>query len=361
MRWGGIFDVDGLKHTVDRLTNLSVSEGFWDDQQRAQKILRERANAADTVEKLEKTTEEVAALRELLEMAEGEGDDSIVSEVADQLPELDARVRDMEIKRMMSGEGDDSDAIVTVHPGAGGVDAQDWAEMLFRMYLRFCERRGYKTEIIEQQPGDEAGLKSGSFLVRGPYAYGYLRAESGVHRLIRISPFDANARRHTAFAAVTVVPDLDADESDIELKPEDLEVQTMRAGGKGGQHVNKTESAVRLTHVPTGFTVKCSAQRSQHQNRATAEKMIIGMLFEKRRREQEEAFEEAFGGDKSEIGFGSQVRTYTMQPYTMVKDERTEHKTGNVEAVLDGNLDEFIETYLLASADKKAERAKAKG
>jgi peptide chain release factor 2 len=260
---------------------------------------------------------------------------------------------------MLSGEGDESHAILTVHAGAGGVDAQDWAEMLLRMYLRWCERRGFETEIIDQQPGDEAGIKSTSFVVRGDYAYGFLRAESGVHRLIRISPFDANSRRHTAFAAVTVVPDLEEEDIDIEIKPEELDVQTMRAGGKGGQHVNKTESAVRLTHIPTGFVVKCSSQRSQHQNRATAEKIIRGMLFEKRRREREEAFEEAFGGDKSEIAFGNQVRTYTLHPYTMVKDERTDHKEGNAEKVLEGDLDEFIETYLLQSADKQAAKQKS--
>ncbi|MFW6066870.1 MAG: peptide chain release factor 2 [Myxococcota bacterium] len=358
---GGTFDVDRLRHRIDRLTQDSLAEGFWDDPKQAQKILRERSTAIETLERFEKLGAEATDLAELLELAASDGDGSMISEVTDQLPELERGVRDMEVKRMLSGAGDESDAIVTIHPGAGGVDAQDWAEMLMRMYLRWAEAHGYKVEILERQPGDEAGIKDASFLVKGPYAYGYLRAESGVHRLIRISPFDANARRHTAFAAVTVVPDLGEDEEDedsIPIRPEDLEVQTMRSGGAGGQHVNRTESAIRITHVPTGIVVKCQAERSQHQNRATAMKMLRGLLFEKRRREQEEAFAETFGGDKSDIAFGHQVRTYTLQPYRMVKDERTDHKMGNVEAVLDGNIDEFIETYLLLTADKKAEKQK---
>jgi peptide chain release factor 2 len=358
MRWGGTFDLDRLRHRIDRLTQDTLADGFWDDAKNAQKVLRERSRATDTLEAYEKLRKEIDGLPDLLDMAASEGDEEMVAEVAAQLPELERGVREMEVKRMLSGAGDDSDAIVTIHPGAGGVDAQDWAEMLLRMYLRWAEARGYKVEIVDQQPGDEAGIKDASFIVRGPYAYGYLRAESGVHRLIRISPFDANQRRHTAFAAITVVPDLAEDDTEIEIKPEELEVQTMRSGGAGGQHVNRTESAIRIRHIPSGFVVKCQAERSQHQNRATAMQILRGMLFEKRRRDQEEAFEDAFGGDKSEIAFGHQVRTYTLQPYRMVKDERTEHKIGNVDAVLDGQIDEFIETYLLMTADRKAQEQK---
>ncbi|MFW5876592.1 MAG: peptide chain release factor 2 [Myxococcota bacterium] len=358
---GGTFDVDRLRHRIDRLTQDTLAEGFWDDPKQAQKVLRTRSLATQTLERFEELTKEVTDLRELLDMADSEGEEGMVDEVVAQLPDLERGVRDMEVKRMLSGHGDESDAIVTVKPGAGGIDAQDWAEMLMRMYLRWCESRGFKVEMVDQQPGEEAGIKEASFIVRGPYAYGFLRAESGVHRLIRISPFDTNARRHTAFAAVTVVPNLEEGgeaEEEIELKPEDLEVQTMRSGGAGGQHVNRTESAIRIRHIPSGFVVKCQAQRSQHQNRATAMQMIRGLLFEQRRREQEAAFEEAFGGDKSEIGFGHQARTYTLQPYRLVKDERTEHKRGDVEAVLGGDIDDFIETYLLMSADKKAEKQK---
>jgi peptide chain release factor 2 len=347
-----------LRHRIDRLTQDSLAEGFWDDPKNAQRVLRERSLATETLERFEKLHREVQGLPDLLEMASSEGDEDMVAEVVAQLPELEKGIRELEIQRMLSGDGDDSDAIVTIHPGAGGVDAQDWAEMLMRMYLRWAEGHGYKIEVVDQQQGEGAGIKDVSFIVRGPYAYGYLRAESGVHRLIRISPFDANQRRHTAFAGVTVVPDLEEDDGEIVIKPEDLEVQTMRSGGAGGQHVNRTESAIRIRHIPTGFVVKCQAERSQHQNRATAMQMLRGMLFEKRRRDQEEAFEEAFGGDKSEIAFGHQVRTYTLQPYRMVKDERTDHKISNVDAVLQGQIDEFIETYLLMTAEKKADEQK---
>ena len=277
----------------------------------------------------------------------------MVEEVSSQLPDIEARVRRLEVERMLAGPEDRSDAIVEIHPGAGGVDAQDWAEMLLRMYLRWCEARGFKTEMIDHQPGDEAGIKDAAFLVKGEYAYGFLRAEGGVHRLIRISPFDANARRHTAFAAVYVVPDLEDEGGDIEIKTEDLKVDTYRASGAGGQHVNKTESAIRITHMPSGIVVQCQAERSQHKNRATAMKMLRGRLYELARREREAAFEETYGSDRQDIAFGSQVRTYTLQPYTMVKDERSEHKVSNAQAVLDGDLDDFIESYLLMAADRK--------
>jgi peptide chain release factor 2 len=360
MRWGGIFDLDTLRHTVDRLTNLSLRDGFWDDQKRAQKVMRERASAEEKLLSFEKLERETKDLLELLDMSEG--DEAMVDEVADQIPAAEAAVRELELKRMLADENDDNDAIVNINPGAGGIDAQDWAEMLLRMYLRWAQHRGFKTEILSRQPGDEAGVKDASFVVRGPYAYGFLRAEGGVHRLIRISPFDANKRRQTSFAAVSVVPDLDDDvtEDSIQIRSEDLEVTTMRSGGAGGQHVNRTESAIRIRHIPSGFVVRCDGERSQHQNRDTAMKMLKGLLYEKARREKEAAFEDAFVGDKNEIAFGSQARTYTLQPYTLVKDERTEHKSGNVQAVLDGELDEFIETYLLLNADKKQENAKKK-
>jgi peptide chain release factor 2 len=289
-----------------------------------------------------------------------DGDQSVIDEVVAQIPELEKGLRQMEIARMLAGKEDRSDAIVTIHPGTGGVDAQDWA-MLLRMYLRWCEKKGYKTEIVDQQAGEQAGIKGATFHVRGPYAYGYLRAENGVHRLIRISPFDSNARRQTAFASLEIVPDLDDDVGEIEIKPEDLQVDTFRAGGKGGQHVNKTESAIRITHVPSGIIVACQAERSQHKNRATAMKMLRGKLYELARQTREAEFQKAYGVDKMESGFGSQVRTYTLQPYRLVKDERTEFKTAQVDAVLDGDLDDLIEAYLMKSADqrKKDDEAKA--
>lgn len=320
--------------------------------------MRERSSAEATVNNLERLERETADLLELLDMAEEEPE--LLDEIFEQLDPIDAGVRELELRRMLSDPNDDNDAILTITPGAGGVDAQDWAEMLLRMYLRWAERRGLSVELLSKQPGDEAGIKDASVLVKGEYAYGYLRAENGVHRLIRISPFDSGARRHTAFAAVSVVPDLKDDLTleSIELKDDDLEVSTMRSGGAGGQHVNRTESAIRIRHIPTGFVVRCENERSQHQNRETAMKMLRGLIFEKERREREAEFEDAFGGDKNEIGFGSQVRTYTLQPYTMVKDERTDHKMTNAESVLDGDLDGFIESWLMLSSDRREAKKK---
>lgn len=333
--------------------------GFWDDQERAQKLLRERSSYESTVEQFDRFSREANDLSEILELAAADNDEAMQQEVVEQLPALAEGVRKLELMRMLSGGEDKGDAIVSIHPGAGGIDAQDWAEMLMRMYLRWCEKKGYKTEVIDHQPGDEAGIKDVSFSVSGPNAYGFLRSENGVHRLIRISPFDANARRQTSFAAVFVVPDLDEDIGDIVIKPEDLKVDTFRAGGAGGQHVNKTESAVRFTHLPTGIVVGCQQERSQHKNRATAMKMLRGRLYERARLEKEAAFEKSYGGsNKTDIDFGSQIRSYTMAPYTLVKDERTEHKISQVDAVLDGEIDEFIEAFLLMKANRKAEADK---
>jgi peptide chain release factor 2 len=352
MRWGGTFDVDGLKRQLDRLNHQTSEPGFWDDPDRAQKLVQERATIEASVERHDKLAREVKDLGELLEMAAGE-DAAMVEDVVAQVPELERRVRQAELARMLSKPEDRLDAIVYIAPGAGGVDAQDWAQMLLRMYLRWCEKKGFKVEMLDEQAGDEAGIKDASIAVRGAFAYGYLKAENGVHRLIRISPFDSNARRHTAFAAVHVVPEID-DAIEVDIKKEDLEVDTMRSGGKGGQHVNKTESAIRIKHVPSGIIVKCSAERSQHKNRSTAMKMLRSLLYEKLLSEREAEFAESYDSGKSKIDFGSQIRSYTLQPYRLVKDERTEHKIGNVDAVLDGDLDEFIEEYLLMTADKKS-------
>lgn len=342
-----------MKLHIDRLTDRTLQPGFWDDPENAQKVSQEKAVLEATVSSWEKATRETKDLLELVEMAEG--DEGMLAEVASQIPSVQAAVEKMELQRMLSGPEDRSDAILAIHAGTGGLDAEDWASMLQRMYLRWAEKKGFKTEIVDLTEGD-GGLKGATIHVRGPYAYGYLRAENGVHRLIRISPFDANARRQTAFAAVEVVPDLDDDVGDIVIKPEDLKVDTFRAGGKGGQHVNKTESAIRITHLPTGIIVACQAERSQHKNRATAMKMLRGKLYELERQKREKAFEESYGVDKMEIGFGSQVRTYTLQPYQLVKDERTELKESNVQAVLDGEIDAFIEAYLLAHAESRKTR-----
>ena len=320
--------------------------------------MSERADVEQTLTNYDKLVADVRDQGELLDMAAAEDDQAVIADVAKSLDKLERRMREAELARMLSGPQDRADAIVSISPGAGGIDAQDWAEMLMRMYLRWCEHKGFKTEIVNHQPGDDAGIKDVAFTVSGPYAYGFLRAENGVHRLIRISPFDSNARRHTGFAAVLVVPDLGDAADDVEIKPEDLKVDTYRSGGAGGQHINKTESAIRITHIPSGIVVACQSERSQHKNRATAMKMLAGRLYEKARQEREAEFAQNYTSGQMAISFGSQVRSYTLQPYTLVKDERTEHKVSNAQSVLDGELDEFIEAYLLKAAKERESREK---
>ena len=319
-----------------------AAPGFFDDAERAKKLSRERARAQEAVEKdarYERWLSDAETLLDLLE--EGEDVDAQLGEALDALK---AQVERDETEMLLSGPHDAADAIVTVHPGAGGVDAQDWAEMLVRMYLRWCERHGYAAQLVERQPGDEAGIKGATLRVAGENAYGYLRAETGVHRLIRISPFDAQARRQTSFASVHAYPDI-AEEIEIDVPEKDLRVDTFRSSGAGGQHVNVTDSAVRITHLPTGIVVSCQNERSQHSNRDVAMRVLKAQLYEREMKKQQEAIEK-LSGEKKKVDFGSQIRSYFVHPVQRIKDHRTGHEVGQVEPVLDGDLDGFIHAYL---------------
>jgi len=281
----------------------------------------------------------------LLEMYEEQPEDDLGAELRETVKDIAKSLNELEFRRMMSGKDDPNNAILTIHPGAGGTESQDWAEMLMRMYLRFAERHGFKTEIMDQQAGDEAGIKSVTIEVTGPYAYGYLKAETGVHRLVRLSPFDANNRRHTSFASVFVLPEID-ENIDVEINPADLRIDTYRASGAGGQHVNKTDSAIRITHLPTGIVVQCQNERSQHKNKANALKILASRLYQLKLEEQK-AKRKEIENTKTDIAWGNQIRSYIFHPYNMVKDHRTGVETSNVQQVMDGDLDRFIEEYLV--------------
>ena len=330
---------------IRELEKESLRDGFWNDPEKASGILREKSRLTDAVEKWKKQKSSLEDLRMLAEIASEEQDDQTQEEIRAELERLNAAVREDELKMMLGSEQDPMNAILSIHAGAGGTEAQDWAEMLLRMYLRWAERKDFEANIIDYLPGDEAGVKSVTWTLRGEYAYGYAKAEIGIHRLVRISPFDAGARRHTSFASVFVYPEVD-DRIVIEIDEKDLRIDTYRSTGAGGQHVNKTDSAVRLTHLPTGIVVQCQNERSQHKNKAMAMKYLRSRLYEMKLREQNEKLRE-INKAKKDIAWGSQIRSYVLHPYKMVKDHRTRLETGNVNRVLDGDIDDFIEAYLL--------------
>jgi peptide chain release factor 2 len=337
--------VDDARVRLAELERALASEpDLWDDPDRARDLTTRHARAREDVELVDGLDRRISDLETLYQLSREEGDESLEPEIDAGLRTLVDGLDRLELRALFTGDHDERDAICEVHSGAGGTDAQDWAHMLFRMLTRWAERRGFEVEVDEVLPGTEAGLTSATFTVKGRYAYGMLEGERGVHRLIRISPFDANARRQTAFASLDCVPALErAEEPDID--PADLRVDTFRSSGAGGQHVNVTDSAVRITHVPTGIVVSCQNERSQTQNKARAMQILAARLAERQRQEQEKELER-LSGDKRDVAFGSQIRTYTLAPYRLVKDERTRHETGNVDAVLDGDLDGFVESYL---------------
>jgi peptide chain release factor 2 len=338
------FDIEGINNNIQELEQNMQQEGFWNDSDKAAVTLKNVKILKDKLERFESIKGAYEDLHVLIDLGVEEQDISIAEEVAQALKSLFQAVDEMRIETLLIGEYDHSNAILSIHSGAGGVDAQDWAEMILRMYTRWAEKKGYSVTILDMLKDYEAGIKSAALLIEGENAYGYLKSEKGVHRLVRLSPFDAAGKRHTSFASVDVMPELD-DSVKVEINAEDLRIDTYRSGGAGGQHVNKTDSAVRITHIPTGVVVQCQNERSQHSNKEMAMKMLGAKLMEIKEQEQKDKIED-IKGEYREIAWGSQIRSYVFHPYSMVKDHRTNEETGNVGAVMDGDLDSFINAYL---------------
>jgi peptide chain release factor 2 len=346
---GGIFDVDSLLERLKTLHENLLAEDLWDDPSKAQELLKEKSGIESSLHpfnSVEKKYEDIGVLLELSREEEGE---SLLEEAGNKMEDLLRELDDIELKSTLSLKEDRNNAILTVNPGAGGTESQDWAQILMRMYMRWAERKGFRISVVDLQPGEEAGIKSVTLTISGDYAYGYLKGEAGVHRLVRISPFDANKRRHTSFAAVMVYPEISED-IEVEVNEDDLRIDTFRASGAGGQHVNKTDSAIRITHIPTGIVINCQNERSQHKNKAMALNILKARLYDLKKKEQDEKLE-GFIGEKKDIAWGSQIRSYTLQPYQLIKDHRSGFEAGNVNAVLDGDLDEFINQYLLTKKE----------
>ena len=341
-------DIKNITEELKEKEKIMNAPGFWDNPQEANEIVKQANSLKGRIEKYSELSDSKDDCEILVEMLDEEFSAEESEEAMSELVELKKKVDAFEIETLLSGEYDENNAIISIHPGAGGTESQDWAQMLMRMFVRFCEKRNYKVEILDELAGDVAGLKSVTMLVKGEKAYGYLKGEKGVHRLVRISPFDSNSRRHTSFASIDVEPELNED-INIEIDPKDLKIDTYRSGGAGGQHVNKTDSAVRITHLPTKIVVSCQNERSQFQNKDTAMKILKGKLYQIMMEEHKEKIDE-IKGDYGQIAWGNQIRSYVFHPYTMVKDHRTKAETGNIQAVMDGDLDIFIDAYLKQNA-----------
>jgi peptide chain release factor 2 len=339
-----IFDVTEKEKEIEKLEQATTGPGFWDDQMAAKAHMRRLATLKEEVETWHTLHRRATDALELMEMASQEQDEVMAAELGSDAADIQATLTTLEFQLRMSGDHDRDDALLSVHAGAGGTESQDWAAMLLRMYLRWAETRGFKTEVVDSMPGEEAGIKSATVLVEGTYVYGYLRSERGVHRLVRLSPFDSAHRRHTSFALVEVVPNLD-DDIDLHINPDEIRMDVYKSSGAGGQHVQKNSTAIRLIHIPTGIVVTCQNERSQTQNREMAMRILRGRLYEVERQKREEEAAR-LKGEHVEAGWGNQIRSYVLHPYKMVKDHRTEHEVGNAEAVLDGRLDDFIDAYL---------------
>lgn len=348
--YGVIFDLDKQNDKIKILEEKTLADNFWLDNEKAQEILKQLNSLKEWTESWKECKTLLDDIEILYELFQEEENTDISADLDKQISSLSEKLSEIEFRRMLGGQDDKKNAILTIHPGAGGTESQDWAEMLMRMYLRFAEIKNFKSEMMDYQAGDEAGLKSATIEITGSYAYGYLKAEAGVHRLVRISPFDSNSRRHTSFASVFVFPEID-DDIDIEINPADLRIDTYRASGAGGQHVNKTDSAIRITHIPTGIVVQCQNERSQHKNKANAMKILGSKLYQKELEEQM-AKRKEFESSKTEIAWGNQIRSYIFHPYNMVKDHRTNMETSNVQQVMDGDIMKFIEQYLVQFADQ---------
>lgn len=344
-----IIKPDLLQKRVDSIAAEQADPSFWSDAANAAKINKEKTQISSMLTKFKSAKQAVEDAFDMFKLASDENDSDLLESLFEDANELEEKITNLEISMLLSSENDSKNAIVTIHPGAGGTESNDWASMLYRMYLRFCERENYKVDVLDFQEGDEAGLKDVSFIVKGENAYGYLKAENGIHRLVRVSPFDSAGRRHTSFTSVMVSPELD-DDINIEIEEKDVRIDVYRASGAGGQHVNKTESAVRITHYETGIVVQCQNDRSQHKNKATAMKMLKSRLYELELQKQNEAHSNV---DKSEIGWGHQVRSYVLFPYQQVKDNRSNLSYSNVDAVLDGDIKKIIEGVLISQSDKK--------